>query len=405
MDIKSEQKYLLNLISYYLFNDSFDASSYSFETFDLPYLKRIIKEQKMEGLIFCALEKLQDKNSLYESLKNRFIQLVMIAANQENEYQQIQKIFEDNQIDYVPLKGSVMKYYYPVSESRLMGDIDILIPYEKRSEVHRLLLDYGYSNQDDNQLSAHHEIFEHGKYGHFEIHFRLLDEESSARDYLDEIVWNETDNHKFSHEFNLVYQLAHYANHFSHGGASFKSLIDIALLIQKETLNKDKLYDLLNQTHQLAFYNHIVQLIEYIFPIQTICFQKDLNEKQMDQLIHFIYCCGDFGFGEDNDFDYQRTLHDFSKQKKVTKASKLKYIIAQVCLPYRKFKEISKVIRYCPILLPFGWIVRLIKYSFKYRGRVKDKLKSIQKVSNQDIENYQLIHYFLNEQDEQGEEK
>ncbi len=404
MDIKNEQKYLLNLLSYYLFDDTFETSSYSFETFDLPYLKRLIKEQKMEGLVFCALEKLQDKNSLYEFLKNRYIQLVMIATNQEHEYQQILQIFENHQIDYVPLKGSVMKYYYPIYENRIMGDIDILIPYEKRSIVHRLLLENGYSNQEDNQLSSHHEIFTHGKYGHFEIHFRLLDEESTARDYLDEIVWKETIHHQFSHEFNLVYQLAHYANHFSHGGASFKSLIDIALFIQKETLDKDKLYALLKQTNQVAFYNHIMQLIEYIFPLQTICFQRDLNEKQMDQLIDFIFCCGDFGFGQDNDFDYQRTIHDFSGQKKVTKASKFKYILLQVCIPYKRFKEISKVIRYCPILLPFGWIIRLIRYSFKYKGRVKEKLKNIQKISDKDIENYQLVHYFLNEQGDHNNE-
>ncbi len=405
MDIKKEQKYLLDLISFYLFDEPFDILSYPEKDLHLPYLKRLIKEQKMDGLIFCALEKLHLKNDLYYSLKNRYMQLVIYSTNQDNEYQQIIQLLDNHHIQYVPLKGSFMKNYYPHHENRLMGDIDILIPYEKRKEVHQLLLENGYSDAEDAQLSSHHEIFTHGAYGHFEIHFRLLDEECSARDYLDKIVWDETFNHQFTNEFNLVYQLAHYANHFTHGGASFKSFIDIALLLQKENMNEEKLYHLLKESKQISFYNHIAQLIEYIFPLKVLCFQKDLSNEQLNQIIDFIFRCGDFGFGKDNDFNYQRILYDFSSKKKITKASKLKYIILQVCIPYRKFKEISKTIRYCPILLPFGWLVRLIKYSFKYKGKVKEKLKNISKISNKDIEKYQLIHHFLNEEGEINHEK
>lgn len=395
MNIVKEQEFILNIIAHYLFDKSFAMEQY--ESLDYKYIYRIVLEQKLEGIVFYALEKLQCKNKLYEALKQRFIKCVVISTNQELEYQQMIAILSKNTIDYVPLKGIFMKQYYPHPEMRLMGDIDILIPYAKRDEVKNLLLQSNYSNEEDEKLCAHHDIYAKDKYGHFEMHFRLLDEESSSRDYLDAICWNETINHRFSNEFNIVYLLAHYANHFSHGGASFKSMIDIALLLKKETINKDKLLFILEKTNYLSFFNSISQMINYIFGIDVLLFNQKLSLSEMDKIINYIFKCGDFGFGKDNDFYYQRTLHDFSKIKKVGIFAKINYIVKLICLPYRKFKYSSKIIKYCPILLPFGWLFRLVKYCFTNKKRMKEKLVAIKKVSPDDVNDYKLINKFLNE--------
>ena len=173
-------------------------------------------------------------------LKKRYVGTTIISINQELEYQQLIQLFAENNIDYAPLKGTFTKRYYPNPNMRLMGDIDILIPYNKRKEVYNILLKNGYSNEKDPGLSSHHDIFTHGKFGVFEIHFRLLDDEKNKRNYLDENVWNEITNHSISTEFNLVYQLAHYANHFQHGGASFKPMLDIGLILLKEQIDEIK---------------------------------------------------------------------------------------------------------------------------------------------------------------------
>lgn len=47
-------------------------------------------------------------------------------AVQHIEYEQLQQLFEENKIRNIPLKGSILKYYYPSPDMRFMMDLDIL---------------------------------------------------------------------------------------------------------------------------------------------------------------------------------------------------------------------------------------------------------------------------------------
>lgn len=394
---KIEQEYIIDLVSYILFKNSFDYTKYNDVTLDYKYICKKVKEQKMDAIVYNAFESLKINHPYVNFLKKRYIGTTIASINQENEYQNLIKLFEENNIDYVPLKGTIMKHYYPKIEMRLMGDIDVLIPYDKRKIVHNLLLKNNYSDENDEGLSSHHELFTHDKYGIFEIHFNLLDEQCNARDYLNETVWNETHNHRFNNEFNIVYQLAHYANHFTHGGASIKSMLDIGLLLLNEDIDYEKLKILLIKTNYYNFYNNTLQIFNVLFKQNVKLFERKLTESEMIEIIDYIFKCGDFGLGEENNYNEVRIVNDLSKKKKITFFSKLSYIISQICIPYKQFKDLSKVVKYCPILLPFGWIVRLFKYTFTYKGRVKEKLKIINNVSQDDINQFGLIDKFLNQ--------
>ena len=75
---------------------------------------------------------------------------------------------------------------------------------------------------------------------------------------------------------------------------------------------------------------------------------------------------------------------------------KLKYVISQICIPYSKFKELSNIVKYCPILLPFGWVVRFFKYLFTNKKQVKSKLNALNNLSNEHLKQFELINKFLN---------
>lgn len=391
-----EQQYIIDLISYILFNIPFNFNDYKDVELDYKYIAKKVKEQKMDAIVYNAFEALKIDHPIVNFFKKRYVGTTIISINQDLEYQKLIKLFEENNIDYVPLKGTFTKKYYPNSNMRLMGDIDVLIPYDKRKEVRKLLLNNGYSNEKDSGLSSHHELFVHDKYGVFEIHFRLLSKKECKTDYLDEHVWEEINNHHLSIEFNIVYQLAHYLNHFENGGASFKSMLDIALILSKDEIDTEKLQSLLHATGYYNFYNSITQVINSVFKQNVTNFENKLTEEEIVEITDFIFKCGDFGFGEENNFNTTKTINGLSKKKKFGFFSKLGYMISLVCIPYSKFKELSKVVKYCPILLPFGWIVRFFKYAFTYKGRIKEKLKIINHISKDDIKQYELVNKFLN---------
>ena len=392
-----EKKLIIDLISYILFKSDLNCDLYKDVKLDYPYILKKLREHKLENIAFYALNELKIEQVLFEKLKMIYVSHLSPILNQQNEYKNIIKLFDENNIDYVPLKGIKVKDYYPYEDMRLMGDIDILIPYKKRLEVRKLLINKGYQFEKSSAKSGHHEIFNANAYVNFEIHFALFDDNDN---YLDDNVWKETNNHQTSKEFELTFLLAHYYKHFYHGGASFKPMLDIALLINKYKLDQDKLQTLLKESGYYKFYCNVVQIINYLFKQNNYVYESFLNEQEILEIIDYIFVCGDFGFGEENDYQKNTVMNNLSG-KKVNFFTKIGYLIKQVCIPYRIFKNISKVIKYCPILLPFGWIVRFFRYLFRHNPKeIKQRVNSVSDVSNEDIKQYQTINKFLQTKEE-----
>ena len=171
LDIKLEQQYIIDLVSYTLFDTPFDFNKYENKGLDYKYIATKIHEQKMEGLVYHAMSMLKINNNLYNHLHNIYMTILYTCVQQENEYQELIKLFEANNIDYVPLKGTFMKHYYPKMEMRLMGDIDVLIPTKEKNKAHRLLIQNKYTPKKYKIISTHHNVYSKGDFCTFEIHY------------------------------------------------------------------------------------------------------------------------------------------------------------------------------------------------------------------------------------------
>ena len=368
----------------------------TYSNLDYSYIYSKLKEQKLENIAYYGLVKCKDNSILFHKLQQLYYKHLVNITNQDIEYNKIVSLFDNNNIDYVPLKGISVKKLYPYEDMRLMGDIDILIRNNQRTNVRKLLTQNSYILDKSSIKGGHHEIFDINQYGHFEIHYKLFDDKTQTNNFFDKNVWNETNSHKMSSEFNLCYQLAHYYKHFYHGGASLKSLIDITLLLEKESIIYDKLKMFLLETNYYYFYCNVVSIINHIFNKNYCLFENTLNEDEIKEIIDYIFVCGDFGFGQENDSHKNELVNDLGN-KKVNFFTKLGYIIKKVCIPYSVFKDMSKLIKYVPILLPFGWIVRFFRYLFKHdKKEIKQRLVDINNVSKEDVDNAKTIHKFLN---------
>ena len=87
------------------------------------------------GVIYSGINVPKDDLQILENmaLKNMSVDLNQIYA-----IKCLEEEFNHNQIDYMLLKGSVLKHVYPKTDMRTMGDIDILIrteQYEKISDT------------------------------------------------------------------------------------------------------------------------------------------------------------------------------------------------------------------------------------------------------------------------------
>ena len=102
-----------------------------FEICDLKELYKLSKLQDMTHIIAFGLQKhnLIDQNSdlWKKGYKKQYSLAQYRVSNLEYEYKRVCNVLEEAGIDYLPLKGAVIRPLYPEPWMRVSCDIDILV--------------------------------------------------------------------------------------------------------------------------------------------------------------------------------------------------------------------------------------------------------------------------------------
>ena len=155
----------------------------------------------------------------------------------EHVYQAACRVLETAQIPYIPLKGSVLRNWYPESWMRTSSDIDILVKEEMLdTAVAALTKELGYTAwpKSDHDITL---VSPEGM--HLELHYDTIQERyevGGCRDVLAGI-WEDARPAKaegycmvLSDEMFYFYHIAHMAKHFEVGGCGIRTFLDIWVL-------------------------------------------------------------------------------------------------------------------------------------------------------------------------------
>lgn len=98
------------------------------------------------NIAFLALEKLPTppEQQLYERWKQEYMIAVARDAVQNKARADILAALHAHGIDTLEVQGTVVKQYYPQRHLRMMGDIDVIIPFEKMNEAEGIMQSLGY---------------------------------------------------------------------------------------------------------------------------------------------------------------------------------------------------------------------------------------------------------------------
>ena len=141
---------------------------------DFDFLKgvKIARRHKIEvmfyyGALNCGFG--QD-----EPLMQELFTLVCgnIAANEQQIYsvKEIFSAFDEQEIDYLPIKGVLLKNIYPKPEMRSMGDADILIKTQQYDKIKPIMVKLGYKKVTESD----HEFIWKKNNINIELHKRLI---------------------------------------------------------------------------------------------------------------------------------------------------------------------------------------------------------------------------------------
>ena len=162
------------------------------ESIDEETLKKLYTLSAKHDLAHIVALALEKNRILPESeAAKAFTKQKMIAIFRREqldfEEKRIFDIFEENGIDFIPLKGAVVKNFYPESFMRTSCDIDILVHESDLETAIKLIAEKLNYNDGGRHYHEHSLISKSGV--HLELHFNVT-ENIEKLDILLERIWD-----------------------------------------------------------------------------------------------------------------------------------------------------------------------------------------------------------------------
>ena len=259
------------------------------------------------------------------------------------EYDRVCTALEEAQIQFIPLKGSVLRAYYPEPWMRTSCDIDVLVhtcDLEAAANclVKKFKYEIGERGTHDIALLAPSGV-------HIELHFDLV-EEGRANNAIEVLstVWENTTAHEgckywldMSDAFFYFYHIAHMAKHFETGGCGIRPFVDLWILDHQTDGDRAERDALLERGGLLAFANASRALSDMWIG------GADADERSL-KMQSFLLSGGAFGSSANRVALQQHK-----------RGGKLGYIVSRIFVPTSKLK------RYYPILEKHPWLMPVMQ--------------------------------------------
>lgn len=298
----------------------------SLTTADVFEIYTVAKRHDVAHLLAEALERAESV-SVSDEMKAKLEKQRLLAIYRYERINfalgQICSLFESEGVDHLPLKGSVIRRYYPEPWMRTSCDIDILVREEQLEEAARLVEErLGFKRGD---LGDHDISFVTQSGVHFELHYCLLEGNtviSEAEKPLAE-VWDRVrlsaeklHSYEMTPEDFYYYHIVHMAKHFVNGGCGIRPFIDLHILSQKLEVDREALDGMLCDGGLFTFEERALQLSRVWFGGGE---HTEVTVRMQDYLL---------GGGVYGNVSNRVTVQQSKK------GGKLKYALSRIWLPY-----------------------------------------------------------------------
>lgn len=338
----------------------------------------------LSHLVGVAVDKLElSETELTKRCKQLPMQAMFRYVRLNYEYEAVCKTLEEGNISFIPLKGSVLRAWYPEAWMRTSCDMDILVHEEEAETASNLLQDklhYTYEGRSPHDLALSAPGGEH-----LELHYTAFEESESPKvRKIMESIWEDAKpvegkqyHLQISDPLFYYYHLAHMAKHFGIGGCGIRPVLDIWILNNRVAHDRKEREALLQKGGLLPFARRAEKL-------SAVWFAGETPDPISVQMQKFILSGGNYG-GVEN-----RVAIAHAR-----KGGKLQYIINRLFLPYDIMKLYYPVLLKHRWLMPFCYIARWFKRFFDGGlGRSARELKANAAISqDEELSTAELLKY------------
>ena len=358
------------------------------EGFDLAQSYALIRRHQMMTLIYAGAAncKIPLSDPAMRKLFQDYGKSMLVDQRQMAEVSRIFAAFEENGIDYMPLKGCKLKALYPSPELRVMSDADILIRMEQYDRIRPIMRSLGFAEKGITD----HELPWEKPTLYLELHRRVIpsynkDFYSGFGEGWDLAKIQQGNRYAMTAEDEFVYLFTHFAKHYRDGGIGCRHLVDLWVYLRANP----KLDDAYIRTHLeklglQAFYDNILRTI-------NVWFEGGETDTVIDFITEFIISSGSWGALSSKALS--RAVRDSQHTTSGAKG-KLRYI-RQILFPgVEVLKHKYTILKKAPWTLPLVWLIRPFYKILFERGSLKRHEVNLSTITPENMRTRrQLLNY------------
>lgn len=340
----------------------------------------------ISAIVYSVLEPFLPEGKLKEQWFRRKDFVEIVNATMDSERLEVLNFCEENRIWYMPLKGVVLKDWYPKNCTREMGDNDILIDEDGRKALHDFFVNRGYTV--NSYKKAVEDKYIKKPFLFFEIHGCLFDYKQNAlwhnyyRDLKGRFLRDENNQFGFhlSNEDLYVYIIVHAAKHAAAAGTGTRSLLDFFVLMRKfgDALDREYINTQLKLLRVDKFEAKCRAIYEEYSDVSKIPSGNGDESSPVDMFV----LSATFGIRENR---ISNAIHgEMQYKKKSLFSARLAYIKRRVFLRRDLLCTLYPALKKHKILLPFCHIHRWLSSGFRGRKRIFGEIKTIMSVKKED---------------------
>lgn len=354
------------------------------EGFSLSDVDELVRSQSLlpmvyRGALNCGVA---PTDALMQQYQMAYYRIMIQSEKQMRSVRKLLAAFDQNGIDYIPLKGTVLKGLYPQPELRIMGDADILIRMEQYEQIKELMPTLGY--WFDHESSYDLPWCEKNLYA--ELHKRFFAPKyRELSDYFGDgwkIAREQDGKFSLTQEDEFCYIFSHMMVHFRAMGIGARQIVD--LFVYRRThpdMNEEIILQIMEKLQLTQFYRNISKLLQ-------VWFQGEESDPTTDLITAYIFSGGSWG-------TLERKL--YSKEAMSTGAdgrvrySRFSALIHTLFLPMDEMQLMYNVLFKHPWLCPVYYVVRWVDV---LRDRPKNVLRRfgiIRNMSNEKVSTHQQM--------------
>lgn len=382
--MNSQQQGIITLIKSAITGEAYPLP----EDFDLEEAHQLVKRHHMLTLVYtgacnCGCDRESDT---MQRMLMQYYKLLMISERQIRAIKTLCAAFDEQGIDYMPLKGCNMKPRYPAPELRTMGDADILIRMEQYPRIMPILESLGYSMAYESD----YELVWNSKDLHLELHKRLTDSENTDLNSYFGNGWKLATQYTgtryfMSPEDEMLYLFIHFARHFRDGGIGCRYVLDL-WVYRRANPNMDEGYikEELCKLQLYEFYRNILHLID-------VWFEGAATDEKMDVMTEYIFASGSWGSVSSRAISHALRYRSDATHKDTARSD---YFWTRAFPSAETLKPKYPILQKAPWMLPLIWIYRPFYKLFCERDSLEFHASRMEVMDEEHMdEREQLLRY------------